>query len=68
MKIGLGAGVISPWIARAELQSGSLVSFALGKRKLKRNWGVVHLRGRRLPLGEETFVGLCRTVTERFGE
>jgi DNA-binding transcriptional LysR family regulator len=68
VKIGLGAGVISPWIARAELRSGALVSFALGKRKLKRNWGVVHLRGRRLPLGEETFVGLCRTVTERFGE
>jgi LysR family transcriptional regulator, low CO2-responsive transcriptional regulator len=68
VKIGLGAGVISPWIAREELKSGSLVCFPLGKRKLKRKWGVVHLRGRRLPLGEETFVGLCRTVTEHFGE
>jgi LysR family transcriptional regulator, low CO2-responsive transcriptional regulator len=68
VKIGLGAGVIAPWIARAELESGALVSFPLGKRRLRRNWGVVHLRGRRLPLGEETFVGLCRTVTERFGD
>jgi hypothetical protein len=25
------------------------------------------LKGRRLPLGEETFLGLCRTVTEGFG-
>ncbi len=57
VKIGLGAGVISPWIAREELKSGSLVCFPLGKRKLKRKWGVVHLRGRRLPLGEETLWG-----------
>jgi DNA-binding transcriptional LysR family regulator len=66
VKLGLGAGVLAPWIAKAELESGALVSFPLGKRKLRRNWGVVHLKGRRLPLGEETFVGLCRTVTESF--
>jgi DNA-binding transcriptional LysR family regulator len=66
VKIGLGAGLLAPWIARQELASGALISYALGKRKLARKWGVVHLRGRRLPLGEETFVGLCRTVTENF--
>ena len=66
VKLGLGAGVLAPWIARAELESGALVSFPLGKRKLRRTWGVVHLKGRRLPLGEETFVGLCRTVSESF--
>lgn len=66
VKIGLGAGVIAPWIARAELASGALLSFPLGRRSLRRNWGVVHLRGRRLPLAEETFVGLCQTVTESY--
>ncbi len=66
VKIGLGAGIIAPWIAKPELESGALVSFPLGKRHLKRTWGVVYLRGRRLPLAEETFVGLCRTVTERY--
>jgi len=66
VKIGLGAGLLAPWIARQELASGALISYPLGKRKLARKWGVVHLRGRRLPLGEETFVGLCRTVTENF--
>jgi hypothetical protein len=43
-------------------------SFPLGRRKLKRTWGVVYLHGRRLPLAEETFVGLSRTVTEGYGE
>jgi len=67
VKLGLGAGILAPWIAREELQSGALIAFPLGERKLRRSWGVAHLRGRRLPLGEETFVGLCRTVTESFG-
>ena len=67
VKIGIGAGVIAPWIAREELASGSLVSVPLGPRKLKRRWGVAHLKGRRLALAEETFVGLCVSVTESLG-
>lgn len=67
VKIGLGVGVLAPWIARRELDNGALVSFPLGRRKLRRHWGVLHLKGRRLPLGEETFIGLCRSVTENFG-
>jgi DNA-binding transcriptional LysR family regulator len=63
VKIGLGAGVLAPWIARTELESGSLVSLPLGPRKLRRRWGISYLKGRRLALGEETFVGLCESVT-----
>ncbi len=67
VKIGLGVGVLAPWVARAELATGALVSLPLGRRKLRRRWGVAHLRGRRLSLGEETFVGLCSSVTEEYG-
>lgn len=67
VKIGIGAGVLAPWIARQELESGALVSLPLGQRKLKRRWGVAHLKGRRLALAEETFVGLCVSVTEVMG-
>jgi DNA-binding transcriptional LysR family regulator len=67
VKIGIGAGILAPWIARAELESGSLVSLPLGMRKLKRHWGVAHLKGRRLALAEETFVGLCTSVSEILG-
>ena len=63
VKIGLGAGVLAPWIARSELESGSLVALPLGPRKLRRRWGISYLKGRRLALGEETFVGLCESVT-----
>jgi len=64
VKIGLGAGILAPWIARKEIAEKSLVSFPLGARKLRRSWGVAYLKGRKLPLAEETFVGLCESVTE----
>ncbi|HVS50979.1 MAG TPA: LysR family transcriptional regulator [Opitutaceae bacterium] len=67
VKIGIGAGILAPWIARAELEAGSLVSVPLGARKLSRRWGVAHLKGRRLALAEETFVGLCVSVCEVLG-
>jgi DNA-binding transcriptional LysR family regulator len=67
VKIGMGAGVLAPWIAREELAKGVLVSLPLGKRKLKRRWGVSFLKGRKLPLAEETFAGLCEAVTQDFG-
>jgi DNA-binding transcriptional LysR family regulator len=67
VKIGLGAGVFAPWIARSELESGALVSLPLGAQKLQRRWGVAHLKSHRLALGEETFVGLCQSATEALG-
>jgi DNA-binding transcriptional LysR family regulator len=63
-KVGVGAGVLAPWIARRELAEGSLVSLPLPGGKLKRTWGVAHLRGRRLSLAEETFAGLCYAVAQ----
>lgn len=66
VKLGLGVSILAPWIARKEIESGELVSLSLGKRKLKRTWGLLHWRGRRLTLAEETFVNLCRTHTVRF--
>ncbi|MBE2212471.1 MAG: LysR family transcriptional regulator [Opitutaceae bacterium] len=64
-KTGVGVGVIAPWVARAEIEAGSLVSIPLGSRPLVRQWGVCYLRGRRLALGEETFVGLCQEVAQQ---
>ncbi len=64
VKLGLGVAILAPWIARKELQEGSLVALPLGRRKLKRHWGILHWRARRLNLAEETFMGLCRSVAE----
>lgn len=64
-KTGVGVGVIAPWVARVEIENGSLVAVPLGVRPLVRQWGVGYLRGRRLALGEETFVGLCQDVAQQ---
>ena len=63
VKLGLGVSIMAPWMAQKELRDGSLVALPLGRRKLKRGWGVLHWRGRRLSLAEETFVGLCRSAS-----
>ncbi len=67
VKLGLGISIAAPWTVRSEIEQRSLVALPLGRRKLKRRWGVLHWRGRRLSLAEETFVGLCESVSERLG-
>ena len=52
----------APWIAARELQEKSVAALPLGRRKLKRNWGVVHWRNRRLTMAEETFISLCKAA------
>lgn len=64
VKLGLGVAVLARWIARKELEEGSIVALPLGRRKLPRRWGILHWRGKRLDLAEETFVGLCKTATK----
>jgi DNA-binding transcriptional LysR family regulator len=64
VKLGLGVSIVAPWVAPEELRNRSLVALPLGRRKLKRDWGILHWRGRRLTLAEETLVGLSRTAAE----
>jgi DNA-binding transcriptional LysR family regulator len=60
VKLGLGVSILAPWIARKEIEERSIVALPLGRRKLTRRWGILHQRGKRLTLAEETFVGLCQ--------
>lgn len=66
VKLGLGISILAPWVAKKELAEGSLRAFPLGKRKLKRRWGILLRKGQRLTLAQETFIGLCKMVAENF--
>jgi DNA-binding transcriptional LysR family regulator len=59
VKLGLGVSILAPWVARKEIEAGSLIALPLGRRKLQRRWGILQWRGKRLNLAEETFIGLC---------
>ncbi len=63
VKLGMGAGIVAPWVAQAELSQGQLMAFPLGRQPLRRRWGVAYSSNRRLSLAEETFVSLCRDHT-----
>ena len=64
VKIGLGVGVFARWVAQKELEEGSLVAVPLSPTPLRREWGFGHLKGRRLGLAEETFLGLFEAAAE----
>jgi len=66
VKLGIGISILAPWTAKKEIKAGTLVALPLGKRKLKRRWGILHWEGRRMSMVEETFIGLCKTVTEEW--
>ncbi|HEY4416563.1 MAG TPA: LysR family transcriptional regulator [Verrucomicrobiae bacterium] len=66
VKLGLGVSILAQWVARKELAENSLCMLPLGRRKLKRRWGILLRKGQRLALAQETFIGLCRAVAENF--
>lgn len=61
IKISLGVGIMSPWVAAKEIREKSLVPLPLFGNKLQREWGITYLRGKTLSLIEETFLGLCES-------
>jgi DNA-binding transcriptional LysR family regulator len=63
VKLGLAISILAPWIARKEIERGELIALPLGKRKLRRRWGILHARGRRLSMAEETFLKECLAAT-----
>lgn len=67
VKLGIGVSILAPWIAKKEIEEGSLVALPLGRKKLQRHWGILYWRGKRLSLAEETFIGLCKSATLQLG-
>jgi DNA-binding transcriptional LysR family regulator len=63
VKLGIGVSILALWIAQKEIEDGSLVALPLGRKKLQRRWGILHWRGKRLNLAEETFIGLCESAS-----
>ena len=65
-KIGIGVGIIAPWVARKEIESGALVSVPIGSQPPSRSWGSYCHESKKLSLVEETLLGICETVTRDF--
>lgn len=58
-KLGLGVGVVAPWVASREIAEGSLKVVPIVGPAIEREWGVFHSAKREPSLVEEAFIGLC---------
>ncbi|MGB8168434.1 MAG: LysR family transcriptional regulator [Chthoniobacteraceae bacterium] len=63
VRLDLGVGLLPRWLAAAELRQGSLVALPLGRKKLRRRWGILHCTNYELTFPESVFVNLCRNVS-----
>ena len=66
VKLGLGITIMAPWTAHDELKRKELIALSLGRRKLKRHWGMLRMKGRTFSWAEEEFMQLCRSGASQF--
>jgi len=62
VRLDLGVGLLPRWIANVEIEQGSLKCIPLGRRHLRRSWGILHSAAHELTFPESVFVNLCRNV------
>lgn len=66
-KIGIGVGLVAPWVAQREIASGELVSCRIAADPLTRTWGLFRNEAKDLSMVEETFVGICQETMRGLG-
>lgn len=64
-RMGLGIGLLAPWVAQDELDAGTLVARSLPWEGLERHWGTYALKRSERSLAEQVFCGILREVTWR---
>lgn len=62
VQLNLGVGILPRWMVADEVARGVLTVLPLGRRRLKRVWGVLHGRGGILSFPEHLFSNICGTV------
>ncbi len=63
IKINYGVSYLASWIVEDEINKGSLTRVQTGRQNIKRNWGICYATEKKLAITEETFLGICESVT-----
>lgn len=58
-KIGIGVGIVAPWVAAREIAEGALCAVEMPGPAIEREWGAFHPPKRKPSLVEEAFIGMC---------
>jgi LysR family transcriptional regulator, low CO2-responsive transcriptional regulator len=62
-----GVTVMASWMAHKELAEGTLVALPLGRRKLRRNWGLFRSPDSKADFAEMSFVKHCHQTARALG-
>jgi DNA-binding transcriptional LysR family regulator len=62
VQLNMGVGILPRWLVADEIKEGLLVSLPLGRRRLKRRWGVLYSKKRKLSLADNLFINITRSV------
>lgn len=66
-RLGLGVALMAPWVARTELEEGSLLARSLPRKPIRRHWIVARQANRSIRQPEQTFIGLCQLASRDLG-
>lgn len=58
-KLGIGVGIMAPWVAAREIREGALTALPIPGPGIEREWGAFHSSKKRPSLVEESLIGLC---------
>ena len=61
-RVGIGVGIVSPWVARTELDRGQLVQVPICSKPLIREWGIFSHESKKLSLVEDAFLGISQVA------
>ncbi|HLP77873.1 MAG TPA: LysR family transcriptional regulator [Candidatus Paceibacterota bacterium] len=62
VRLDMGVAILPRWMVANEIEQGLLIALPLGRRRLKRHWGVLHTKARKLSLADDLFVSIARSV------
>lgn len=62
VRLDMGVAILPQWMVADELEQGLLLALPLGRRRLKRHWGVLHSKARKLSLADDLFISIARSV------
>jgi len=68
VRLDMGVGILPRWLVAEEIEQGSLVALPLGRRRLKRRWGVLYTNARKLNLADDLFIKISRSVFRTLNE
>jgi LysR family transcriptional regulator, low CO2-responsive transcriptional regulator len=68
VRLDMGVGLLPRWLVAEDIEQGLLAALPLGRRRLKRRWGVLYAKTRKLSLADDLFINVSRSVFRALAE